>query len=79
MTSFIKRRALNTSQPVPRTMNPATIAARTGLALAIATKLPEGKKRYYMAPEVGHYGIFNGRKWRDQIAPVVEKFITANS
>ena len=52
---------------------------QTKAALDIATKLPEGKKRYYMAPEVGHYGIFNGRKWRETIAPVVEKFITANS
>ena len=51
---------------------------QTKAALDIATKLPEGKKRYYMAPEVGHYGIFNGRKWRETIAPVVEKFITAN-
>ena len=52
---------------------------QTKAALDIATKLPEAKKRYYMAPEVGHYGIFNGRKWRETIAPVVEKFITANS
>jgi poly(3-hydroxybutyrate) depolymerase len=31
-----------------------------------------------MAGDVGHYGIFNGRKWREKIAPVVEKFIAAN-
>ncbi len=24
-------------------------------------------------PKVGHYGIFNGRKWREEIAPVVEE------
>jgi poly(3-hydroxybutyrate) depolymerase len=28
-----------------------------------------------MAPKVGHYGIFNGRKWREEIAPVVEQWI----
>ncbi len=28
-----------------------------------------------MAEDVGHYGIFNGRKWRDKIAPVVEDWI----
>jgi FPC/CPF motif-containing protein YcgG len=28
-----------------------------------------------MVPQVGHYGIFNGRRWRDVIAPKVETFI----
>ncbi|HVU29907.1 MAG TPA: hypothetical protein VHE36_05850, partial [Sphingomicrobium sp.] len=34
---------------------------------------------YLLAKDVGHYGIFNGRKWRDKIAPVVEEFIDSNS
>ena len=51
---------------------------QTRAALDIATKLPASKKKYFMAKGVGHYGIFNGRKWRDKIAPVVEKFIAAN-
>jgi len=52
---------------------------QTKAALDIATKLPKAKKQYFMAKDVGHYGIFNGRKWREKIAPVVEKFIAANS
>jgi poly(3-hydroxybutyrate) depolymerase len=52
---------------------------QTRAALALAPKLPPGKKSYFMAKDVGHYGIFNGRKWREAIAPVVEKFIAANS
>ncbi len=51
---------------------------QTKAALTIATGLPEEKKRYYMAEGVGHYGIFNGSKWRDRIAPVVEQWITAH-
>lgn len=51
---------------------------QTKAALTLATNLPENKKRYFMAPGVGHYGIFNGSKWRDQIAPVVEQWIAAN-
>src|SRR5437868_6136096 len=51
---------------------------QTRAALAIATKLPKAKKQYLMAEDVGHYGIFNGRKWREKIAPEVEKFIAAN-
>jgi poly(3-hydroxybutyrate) depolymerase len=50
---------------------------QTKAALEIATKVPPGKKKYFLAKDVGHYGIFNGRKWREMIAPVVEKFIAA--
>jgi poly(3-hydroxybutyrate) depolymerase len=52
---------------------------QTRAALDIATRLPTAKKQYFMAKDVGHYGIFNGRKWREKIAPVVEKFIAANA
>ena len=48
---------------------------QTRAALDLAEKLPAAKKQYLMARDVGHYGIFNGRKWREKIAPVVEKFI----
>ena len=51
---------------------------QTKAALDIATKLPASQKKYFMAKDVGHYGIFNGRKWREKIAPVVEKFIEAH-
>jgi poly(3-hydroxybutyrate) depolymerase len=51
---------------------------QTRAALDIATKLPKSKKQYFLAKGVGHYGIFNGRKWRERIAPVLEKFIVAN-
>jgi poly(3-hydroxybutyrate) depolymerase len=51
---------------------------QTKAALDIATKLAKAKKQYLLAKDVGHYGIFNGRKWRERIAPVVEKFIAAN-
>ena len=52
---------------------------QTKAALDIATRLPKAKKQYFLAEDVGHYGIFNGRKWREKIAPVVEKFIAANA
>ena len=45
---------------------------QTKAALKLATGLPETSKRYFLAPEVGHYGIFNGKRWRTSIAPVVE-------
>ncbi|MGB3805892.1 MAG: polyhydroxyalkanoate depolymerase, partial [Erythrobacter sp.] len=48
---------------------------QTKAALKLATGLSDTKKRYYMAEGAGHYGIFNGSKWRGKIAPVVEEFI----
>jgi poly(3-hydroxybutyrate) depolymerase len=48
---------------------------QTKAALTLATRLAERKKRYFLAEGVGHYGIFNGRKWRDMIAPEVVRFI----
>jgi poly(3-hydroxybutyrate) depolymerase len=52
---------------------------QTRAALDVAARLDKAKKQYFLAKAVGHYGIFNGRKWREQIAPVVEKFIAANA
>lgn len=51
---------------------------QTRAALELTPNLEAGKKRYYMAEGAGHYGIFNGSKWRGKIAPVVEEFIAAH-
>ena len=51
---------------------------QTKAALSLAANLPVAKKRYLMAEGAGHYGIFNGSKWRTKIAPVVEEWITAH-
>jgi poly(3-hydroxybutyrate) depolymerase len=51
---------------------------QTRAALGLAEHLPEAKKKYFMAPNVGHYGIFNGSKWRHNIAPVVEEWMRAH-
>jgi poly(3-hydroxybutyrate) depolymerase len=51
---------------------------QTRAALGLAANLPEAKKRYFLAEDCGHYGIFNGGKWRRTIAPVVEDWIRAH-
>jgi poly(3-hydroxybutyrate) depolymerase len=51
---------------------------QTKAALGISTKLPAKLKKYHLAKGVGHYGIFNGGKWRDRIAPVVEEWIASH-
>ncbi len=48
---------------------------QTRAALDLATGLSAKKKLYHLAEGAGHYGIFNGGKWRDSIAPVVEAFM----
>ncbi|MDQ3140109.1 MAG: polyhydroxyalkanoate depolymerase, partial [Pseudomonadota bacterium] len=51
---------------------------QTKAALDIATELPAKMKKYHLAEGAGHYGIFNGSKWRTKIAPVVEQWIAAH-
>lgn len=48
---------------------------QTKAALTITDRLPEAMKQYHLAKEVGHYGIFNGSKWRNRIAPIVEEWM----
>lgn len=52
---------------------------QTKAALTITPNLPDEMKKYFLAPEVGHYGIFNGSRWRSQIAPVVEAWIARHT
>jgi len=48
---------------------------QTRASLHLAPNLPEKMKKYMLAEGVGHYGIFNGSKWRTLIAPVLEDWI----
>ena len=48
-------------------------------ALDLCTSLPETKKASHVESEAGHYGIFAGKSWRNNIRPMVLDFIDANS
>jgi poly(3-hydroxybutyrate) depolymerase len=48
---------------------------QTRAAIKVTPGLPDTMKKYHLAPEVGHYGIFNGSRWRSSIAPVVDEWI----
>ncbi len=48
-------------------------------ALDLLTGLPDSKKASHLEPGAGHYGIFAGRSWRENIRPLVLDFIDANS
>jgi poly(3-hydroxybutyrate) depolymerase len=48
---------------------------QTKAALDITPNLADEKKMYLLQKGVGHYGVFNGGKWRRTIAPKVKEFI----
>ncbi len=48
-------------------------------ALELLTGLPEEKKASHLEPGAGHYGIFAGKSWRNNIRPLVLDFIDTNA
>ncbi len=51
---------------------------QTRAAHDLCTSLPDDMKAHYEQPNVGHYGVFNGSRWRSEIAPRVMDFIRSN-
>ena len=52
---------------------------QTKSAIKLCTNLADDKKKYHLQKGVGHYGSFNGRKFRELILPVIYDFTTKNS
>jgi poly(3-hydroxybutyrate) depolymerase len=48
---------------------------QTLAAQDLCVNIPKKKREHVFAERVGHYGIFNGRRWREMIAPRVAAFI----
>jgi poly(3-hydroxybutyrate) depolymerase len=51
---------------------------QTLAALGLCPNLPNSKKREYVQPKVGHYGVFHGSRFRRDIQPKMRDFIRAN-
>lgn len=51
---------------------------QTQAAHTLCTSLGDTRRVLYVHPEVGHYGVFNGRRFRDDIYPQVRDFIAKN-
>jgi poly(3-hydroxybutyrate) depolymerase len=45
----------------------------------LCSKLPARKKQHLLAPGLGHYGIFSGRRYRTMILPQIAEFIRAHA
>ena len=52
---------------------------QTEAAHALCLNIPRERRAHFLAPGVGHYGIFSGRRWRDIVFPRVADFIKAHT
>lgn len=48
---------------------------QTKAAINICGGIPDDRKKYHLQKGVGHYGIFNGKKYREEVVPVIMDFI----
>lgn len=51
---------------------------QTVAAHDICASIPKARRGHLLQEKVGHYGIFNGRRWRESIKPRIAAFIRAN-
>ncbi|MBB5576884.1 MULTISPECIES: polyhydroxyalkanoate depolymerase [Rhizobium] len=52
---------------------------QTKAAQTICTNIPEDMRMHYLQPDVGHYGVFNGSRFRREIAPRIVAFTREHS
>lgn len=52
---------------------------QTQAAHTLCTGLPASKRADYIQPGVGHYGVFNGTRFRNEIVPRVSEFIASQA
>ena len=51
---------------------------QTLAAHQLCSSIKPSKKRHHLQAGVGHYGVFSGSRWDNQIYPIVRNFILAN-
>ena len=47
---------------------------QTNAAQALCHNIPEAMKQHYLQAGVGHYGVFNGSRYRSEIVPRIVDF-----
>ncbi len=52
---------------------------QTHAAQTICVNIPEHMRMHYLQPDVGHYGVFNGSRFRREIAPRIVSFTRQHS
>ncbi len=51
---------------------------QTEAAHALCVNIPADRKCHWLQPKVGHYGVFNGSRFRAEIAPRIADFVLSN-
>jgi len=51
---------------------------QTQAAHGLCPNIPDDRRLLYVQPDVGHYGVFNGRRFREEIYTRCRDFIAAN-
>ncbi|RTL33775.1 MAG: polyhydroxyalkanoate depolymerase [Burkholderiales bacterium] len=54
-------------------------AGQTAAAHELCTGIPKTRHKHYDVVGAGHYGIFSGRRWREQAYPEIRAFILAHN
>ncbi len=54
-------------------------SGQTRAALEMCSGVSASQKTHFEVKGAGHYGIFSGRRWRDQVYPAVKAFILAHN
>jgi poly(3-hydroxybutyrate) depolymerase len=52
---------------------------QTEAAQRLLVNLPDDLKTHWLQPAVGHYGVFNGSRFRAEIAPRISDFVLSNN
>jgi poly(3-hydroxybutyrate) depolymerase len=52
---------------------------QTEAAQRLCTNIPAERKSHWLQPGVGHYGVFNGSRFRSEIAPRIADFVLSMS
>ena len=73
--SCIRRTALLT---VEGELDDISGVGQTQAAHALCSSLPEAKKQHHLQLRVGHYGVFNGSRFRSEIQPRIAAFMRAH-
>ena len=52
---------------------------QTAAAHKLCPNIPDANKVHWLQPDVGHYGVFNGSRFRAEIAPRIADFVLSNN
>jgi poly(3-hydroxybutyrate) depolymerase len=52
---------------------------QTEAAHGLCINIPVERKAHWLQPNVGHYGVFNGSRYRAEIAPRIADFVLSNN